>query len=507
MSFLRSGSTHRNGAQYAYPPSTFERGVVAESLKLIEVTGDGVSRRLEVTKELIEAYIEQDFGRMLENNSIANAVSIPQHETIKLFRSIRIGDYDGDMVPISVTKEFFTRIAPFARIPTIYPQILVNKTATCILATPQLPHEMSKHISHSTVRNEYLSFIFQSIPGAINHVCIGASFTYHFPSKQVYLFIHGLAHMNYDRFLYSIENGAVAESAFLIPSLIVQFNLEERLKALNLWQDKIYWNERKLGIRFDHHDNPDPTSVDYNTLSKDLNAANTNLAYVSWSCKNTIRQLDFMDEVANLYRSKAVRNGTSYEQAAEVEKMLLEAHAHLRSWNHGLNDRAEYLSKRSQALVQTVYSGIAQRDSSISLGLAGTSTKLAESSQEIALSTSRDSAVMRVIAAITIFFLPATFTATFFSTTFFSFNSSLDGRVYSKWLWLYFVVTFLLTATTVVGTWLLWKGKEKEISDRAERRHILERQRHTKQQPLQQPHGLISATQNYIQQAIGTVRG
>jgi uncharacterized membrane protein len=74
---------------------------------------------------------------------------------------------------------------------------------------------------------------------------------------------------------------------------------------------------------------------------------------------------------------------------------------------------------------------------------------------------------MRVIAAITIFFLPATFTATFFSTTFFSFNGNLEGKVYSEWLWLYFVVTVVLTAVVVVGTWMLWRGKEREILERA----------------------------------------
>jgi hypothetical protein len=42
--------------------------------------------------------------------------------------------------------------------------------------------------------------------------------------------------------------------------------------------------------------------------------------------------------------------------------------------------------------------------------------------------------------------------------------------VYSKWLWLYFVVTVVLTAVVVVGTWLLWTGKESEISRRLEKR-------------------------------------
>jgi uncharacterized membrane protein len=74
---------------------------------------------------------------------------------------------------------------------------------------------------------------------------------------------------------------------------------------------------------------------------------------------------------------------------------------------------------------------------------------------------------MRVIAGMTIFFLPATFTATFFSTTFFSFNGNMDGKVYSAWLWLYFVVTIVLTAVVVVGTWMLWKTKEREIAKHA----------------------------------------
>jgi hypothetical protein len=183
---------------------------------------------------------------------------------------------------------------------------------------------------------------------------VGASFTYHFPSRHMYIFMHGLASINYDRFSYAIEEGAASTTAFLIPSIIVRYNLEQRVKALNLWQDKIYWHERKLGIRFDHHDNPDLASIDFTTLSKDLNAANTNLAYIIWSCKSTTRMLEFLNQVAKKYRTQATENEVPDDEAAEVELLLLESHAHMCSWNTGLEDRAEYLSKRGQALVQTV---------------------------------------------------------------------------------------------------------------------------------------------------------
>jgi hypothetical protein len=148
-----------------------------------------------------------------------------------------------------------------------------------------------------------------------------------------------------------------------------------------------------------------------------------------------------------------------------------------------------------------VYSGIAQRDSAISLRLAGTSTKLAATSHEVAVSTSRDSAVMRVIAAITIFFLPATFTATFFSTTFFEFNSDLNGKVYSEWLWLYFLVTVILTTVVTVGTWLLWRSKEKEILERIEKQ-VLEEKPYGMANTAHPP-PLNGIMRNYIQQEIG----
>ncbi|KAF2113580.1 hypothetical protein BDV96DRAFT_601074 [Lophiotrema nucula] len=155
----------------------------------------------------------------------------------------------------------------------------------------------------------------------------------------------------------------------------------------------------------------------------------TNLAYVAWQTATIERQLNFMDSVAKRYREQAPKNGHS-EESAEV------------------------------------FSGIAQRDAAISLKLSITSTKLAENSQEVAIATLRDSAVMRVITAITIFFLLAIFTATFFSTSFFDFSGGPHDRVYSWWIWLYFLITVVLTVVVVAGTYMLWKKEENEIADR-----------------------------------------
>ena len=54
---------------------------------------------------------------------------------------------------------------------------------------------------------------------------------------------------------------------------------------------------------------------------------------------------------------------------------------------------------------------IAQRDSVANIRLGESSLAVSAASTDIAIATSRDSAAMRTIAAVTMVFLPATFTA------------------------------------------------------------------------------------------------
>ncbi|KAF2431320.1 hypothetical protein EJ08DRAFT_696708 [Tothia fuscella] len=92
---------------------------------------------------------------------------------------------------------------------------------------------------------------------------------------------------------------------------------------------------------------------------------------------------------------------------------------------YGLRGRTGYSLGRVKVQLQTVYNLIAQRDSKLSFGTARASKDLtevalrdntvmqaiAEDSRNVALLTRRDSADMRIISAVTLIFLPGTFTA------------------------------------------------------------------------------------------------
>ncbi|KAJ5404123.1 Mg2+ transporter protein CorA-like/Zinc transport protein ZntB [Penicillium cosmopolitanum] len=91
--------------------------------------------------------------------------------------------------------------------------------------------------------------------------------------------------------------------------------------------------------------------------------------------------------------------------------------------------------------------------------------EIARDSRSVALSTARDSASMRILAIVTILFLPATFTATFFSMTFFNFLDA-DSPKASPWIWIYVAATGLLTVI-IQGIWAFMshRSQAKPISD------------------------------------------
>ncbi|KAM5367179.1 hypothetical protein ACJZ2D_010169 [Fusarium nematophilum] len=115
----------------------------------------------------------------------------------------------------------------------------------------------------------------------------------------------------------------------------------------------------------------------------------------------------------------------------------------MRTWCNNNRVRSAYLAKRAEAQMQASLNLMAQRDNALNL-----------KSTEAAL---RDSADMRAIAWVTLAFLPATFVATFFSTSFFSFEQ--EGRRVSDWLWLYCVIAVFLTICVHAG-WALWIRRE-----------------------------------------------
>lgn len=208
-------------------------------------------------------------------------------------------------------------------------------------------------------------------------------------------------------------------------------------------------------------------SVDYERVTVELTSTITELSHALFTCDVNNRMLN---DLHYLIRAPSPSPPTT-ESHTDQYTTLSDKIAYLKTYYAGLSSRTQYVLRRAEAQVQTIYSLVAQRDSAASTALAAASRednilmrKIAEDSKRVAVATSRDSASMKIIAGVTILFLPATSVATLFSTSFFSFGQ--EGKVVSWWLWLYWVVTAVLTVVIHGFWWMFSRSKEREIEQK-----------------------------------------
>lgn len=127
---------------------------------------------------------------------------------------------------------------------------------------------------------------------------------------------------------------------------------------------------------------------------------------------------------------------------------------------HDLDARSERLKNQMTSVAQLA----AQQDARINIALARDNRLMTTRSQ-------RDNSSMRTIAIVSLFFLPATFVASFFAMPIIDWSADSQSPTVSKSFWIYWVVSLPLTCMIVVG-WLVWHKKqerfEKESEDKAQ---------------------------------------
>ena len=213
------------------------------------------------------------------------------------------------------------------------------------------------------------------------------------------------------------------------------------------------------GIEKNTQAEPSIDNLDFQRLTHDLTATSARLGHYAFICKVHLPMFDILDSMnAALVHQSAPQ---TKELLTRADVLLRSNNAHFREYARATLYRIEALSNRVQAQQSTIFSLIAQRDNRINQTTADQSIKIARLSaqdgqimKQLAHAATQDSSAMRSISIVTIWFLPATFVATLFSTSFFDFNEPGRPPRVSSWIWIYFVLSFALTGLVHL-VWIL----------------------------------------------------
>ncbi|RFU25337.1 hypothetical protein B7463_g11005, partial [Scytalidium lignicola] len=226
-------------------------------------------------------------------------------------------------------------------------------------------------------------------------------------------------------------------------------------EMVNINERSLMEMEIQTGMNnFNARHSVDPSKLDLEALTRDLTSLTSCIGNTEIICKHELRCFETLTQLCQKLAPK-MDGGSSSLQAQMEERIKL-----LSQRTHSMLDLTTSHEKRIGAQIQTIYSLLSQRDNKQNIAIAEASRNIAENTfndsyemRRIAMHARRDSIDMRVIAAVTLIFLPGTFTATLFSTTFFNFSSAPNPKVVSHWVWLYWVVTVSLTLV-VLGAWV-----------------------------------------------------
>ncbi|GAW25031.1 putative Mg2+ transporter -like Zinc transport protein [Rosellinia necatrix] len=282
----------------------------------------------------------------------------------------------------------------------------------------------------------------------------------------------------------------------VIPIVAMELQAQGLGVTIKNCQDRIHSVEIATGMRqFNYlHERKSTSTQDWKSLdlisvTRDLSGFLSRFAFLKMQAETGAY---LVQQMARTTESLIVRSGKG-QTLFDIDDQydILSKLEHVHSWFLGIAARCRYLSERTAAQSQTVNCLIASQDNLTNIEIARASHNIAEGSHReteamriiaelshrdnelmiqvakdsraVAVATAQDSAAMQVIAAVTILFLPATFTATFFSMTFFDFLDA-DRPYISPWSWIYVLVTVILTVVIQVTWAVISKRKRAKIT-------------------------------------------
>ncbi|KAF2112052.1 hypothetical protein BDV96DRAFT_649414 [Lophiotrema nucula] len=287
-------------------------------------------------------------------------------------------------------------------------------------------------------------------------------------TDTISIFLYGLVASEFELLFEELKmSSQLLSIPTFLPLLLLDMKAEAIDRELHSCHNDIH--NIKIATGMTKRDVPKPKE-DYGFVetSRLLTRLTATLATCGLAVAGHLSLLDAIEK-----ETKEFNNALSEKRQcvnSNSTKKIMQRIDFLRDWLEALEPRTKCLSQRSQAYVQTIYSLMAQKDNALNIQTAEASLRISEASyrdslsmKAIAEATSRDTCLMVILAILTSIFLPATFTATLFSTTFFDFKSLDKDAIVSERFWVYWVVTVALTVLTVGSAGYFWRVRERKI--------------------------------------------
>ncbi|KAK5044745.1 hypothetical protein LTR84_010519 [Exophiala bonariae] len=307
----------------------------------------------------------------------------------------------------------------------------------------------------------------------------------HCPSKGITCgILTGMQHDEIEKLLWCLRESRIhIRDPLLLPVFLIElrvhfFALLLEKRALGIegiehstgMRHGFSTDPRKLAL-LDHDRKLKAKMLDFDPITQKLTGVTGTLSFCDMTFSSSKRALEVIIKMR-----AAIGAGNQASTAGTGDPCMTGALSrridYLSELIEGSQAYGTVLSARTKAQVQTVYSMIGQRDNRVNIETAAASREIAEDSRRVAVLTRKDSLDMRIIAGVTLIFLPGTFMATMFGSGFFRFLPENSTQLVSEWIWLYWTLTITITAIVLLS-WVYLSKRHSRIFFEIERERSL----------------------------------
>ncbi|KAI0380583.1 hypothetical protein F5Y04DRAFT_289290 [Hypomontagnella monticulosa] len=428
---------------------------------------------------------EQDVYTYLDDLYQKNSMKAQPGVCILAFTNL--ANENNGKLPLPVSKDLFERIVQDFNISTAFLNIFDTGLATY---TSTIPSSSREDIDES----ENAQFIIQQ-NRAYSAFSIGLTFDIRTGKCRVLLFgAEAKAVSELFQRLNSMSPGSCGPME--IPAIAMELQARGFTATIKNCQNRVHSIEIATGMRqfnfsFEKRGTSpeDWKTLDLISITRDLSSFLSRFAFLKLQAETGVYLIERMTRTTEVLIERI--RGEEHRVDTNGLYNTISKFDEIRSWYLGMAARCRYLIERTTAQSQTVHCLIVSQYNLTNIDIARRSRDIAEEtrkenetmraiaelsrrdgdlmiqiakdSRTVAIETARDSAAMQVIATVTVLFLPATFTATFFSMTFFDFLGAERPRI-SPWSWIYVVVTATLTVLIRLSWATMWKKKKEKIT-------------------------------------------
>jgi hypothetical protein len=342
---------------------------------------------------------------------------------------------------LGINRSMFVSLLEFARIPPHFVEVVANNNGICT-GLWSLDEEIGNI-------NRLELFIKIPFAPAING---GIYFSHDIRpaiTKIMIIFEEGIVHRLKEVLgkARGKDSGAFSDPFLVLAAVITEsvIVLEEHRRNVN---EEVQSREAATGVTLiSWHLGQKAAIEDYPLLFDLLHLCQQELMYMECSIQYLTHLVKELQEQHNSLLNLRIAAAKDNDKT----KIRLQGQKVINSFKLS-QSQIKYMDYQVRTLSLRIRIQLSIVESRLGQSNAVTQVSMARTQVDISEATKQDSMAMKTIAAVTMFFLPGTFTASVFAMPFFK----ADGRFsVSKWFGLYVAVTVPLTVLVVV-IWLVW---------------------------------------------------